>query len=130
MRSSTKIWLGIFTFLPFILFIVFFIFFFIFFLENIIELENHQNEFPIEFIQSLFGIITLIIIAGLTSLGIKIYYIVHTINNPENETNKKIMWTLILVFAGIIGSVVYYFIEILPLKPKLTESNPLTKPIP
>jgi hypothetical protein len=69
-----------------------------------------------EFLQSLIWFILLVFITATISLGIKIYYIVHTYNNAENDTNKKIMWTLILIFTGIIGSIIYYFVEIIPLK--------------
>lgn len=80
------------------------------------ELERHNGEFPMEFLQSLIWFILLIVFMGIISLGVKIYYIVHTNNNSENDTNKKVMWTLILIFTGIIGSIIYYFIEIIPLK--------------
>lgn len=116
MKSSTKFWLGLFTFLPLALLILFFVFFFTVFFENIMELEQHNGEFPIEFAQSLIWIVLLIVFMGIIGLGIKIYYIVHTNNNSENDTNKKVMWTLILIFTGIIGSIIYYFIEITPLK--------------
>ena len=69
-----------------------------------------------EFIQSFFWFFVLIILATISSLGIKIYYIVPTNNNLKNDTNKKIMWTLLLIFTGTIGAIVYYFIEIVPLK--------------
>ena len=116
MKSSTKFWLAIFTFLPIVLFILFFILFFFTFLENIVELDKNNGEFPFEFMQSIFWFIAILIVAGLLSLGIKIYYIVHTNNNSNNDSNKKILWTLILIFTGSIGSVVYYFIEITPIK--------------
>lgn len=116
MKPSTKFWLGIFTFLPLALVVVAFIFFFTIFFENIMELEHNQGEFPIAFLQSLIWFILFIVFTGIISLSVKIYYIVHTYNNSENDTNKKIMWTLILIFTGIVGSIVYYFIEITPLK--------------
>lgn len=118
MKSSTKFWLAILTFLPLVILIIFFGLFFTVFLENIVELDQyHGDEFPLEFIGSLFWFIALIILMAVVSLGIKIYYIVHTNNNPSNNSNKKIMWTLILIFAGTVASIVYYFIEIIPLKP-------------
>jgi hypothetical protein len=117
MSSGTKFWLGFFTFLPIILLILFFGFFFTVFLENIIELENnHSGDFPAEFFPYIFWLILMIIIMAIVSLGIKIYYIVHTNNNVENDTNKKVLWTLILIFAGSVASIIYYFIEITPLK--------------
>jgi len=54
---------------------------------------------------------------AIASLGVKIYYIVHVNNTEGNDANKKVMWTLILIFLGLIASVVYYFIEIAPIKP-------------
>jgi NhaP-type Na+/H+ or K+/H+ antiporter len=116
MKSSTKFWLSIFTFLPLVLLALFLLFFFTVFFENILELEHNHGEFPLEFIQSLLWFILLAILMAIVGLGIKIYYIVHTNNNPENDTNKKVMWTLILLFTGIVGTIIYYFVEIVPLK--------------
>ena len=116
MKSSTKFWLAIFTFLPIVLIIVFFGFFFAIFLENIIALENNHGDFPLELMQSVFWFIIFIILIALISLGVRIYYIVDTNGRAENDTTKKIMWSLILVFLGTIGSVVYYIVEIAPLK--------------
>ncbi|WP_299528513.1 PLDc N-terminal domain-containing protein [uncultured Lutibacter sp.] len=116
MKSSTKFWLTIFTFLPIVFLILFFSLFFTIFIENIVELEQNQGEFPVSFFQSLAWFIPLLILMALTSLGIKIYYIVHTNNKPDNDTNKKIMWTLLLIFTGSIGAIVYYFVEITPLE--------------
>jgi len=79
-----------------------------------LEKSNH-GEFPMEFIQSLAWFIILIIIMAIVSLGIKIYYIVHVNNNTKNDSNSKIIWTLLLIFVGLIGSIVYYFVEIVPL---------------
>ena len=119
MKSSAKFWLGIFTFLPLVLILLILGFFFTVFLDNIVMLEHSHNEFPIHFFQSLSWFIGMIIITALISLAIKIYYIVHTNNLETNDTNKKIMWTLLLIFFGTVASIVYYFVEIIPLK----ESN-------
>lgn len=116
MKSSTKIWLAIFTFLPLALLILCFGFIFIIFVDNIAELQHNHDKFPLEFLHSLFWFVFLLIIMAMVSLGIKIFYIVHVNNNENNDTNKKIMWTLILIFIGLIGSIIYYFIEISPIK--------------
>lgn len=117
MKSSTKFWLAIFTFLPLVLMLFCFGFIITIFFENIEELQYNHNQFPIAFLHSFFWFILLIILMAIASLGVKIYYIVHVNNTPENDTNKKVMWTLILIFLGSIASIVYYFIEITPLKP-------------
>jgi hypothetical protein len=64
-----------------------------------------------------------IIIAGIISLVVTIYYIVHANSNVRNDTAKKIMWTVILVFVNGLGSIVYYFVEIIPGNDKLKESD-------
>lgn len=116
MKPSTKTWLAIFTFLPLVLLILCFGFIFIIFVDNIAELQHNHDKFPLEFLHSLFWFVFLLILMALISLGIKIFYIVHVNNNEKNDTNKKVMWTLILIFIGLVGSIIYYFIEISPIK--------------
>lgn len=125
MSSTKKIWLGILTFLPFVLVTAYFVLFFTVFLSNIHEFEqtHHHDEFPLEIIQSLFIMLVPIILAIIISLIVMIYYIVHANNNPNNDSGKKIMWILILIFVTSIGSIVYYFVEILPSKPNLPKAK-------
>jgi len=122
MSTSNKVWLGILTFLPFVLFIVYIVLFFTLFLTSIHHLEQSQHdEFPIQFISNLFISLIPLIIAGIISLIITIYYIVHANSNIKNDTAKKIMWTIILIFVSCIGCIVYYFVEILPSDKQLSD---------
>jgi NhaP-type Na+/H+ or K+/H+ antiporter len=116
MSSFSKFWLGVFTFLPLLLTIAMISVFFAVFFDNIIMADHYGTEFPFDHAYGLFWFIIIIVLLAMVSLGVRIYYIVHTNNLPGNDTAKKIMWTLILIFVGLIGSIVYYFIEILPLK--------------
>lgn len=124
MSAFKKILLGIFTFLPLVLFVFYLILFFSVFFENIHHLEHsHNDEFPIQFIRDIFLVFIPLIIAGTISLVITIYYIVHANNNENNDTTKKIMWTVILIFFNTLGSIVYYFIEIIPSNNLLKDSH-------
>lgn len=124
MSSSSKIWLGILTFLPFVLFIVYLTLFLTLFLESIHQMDqSHHDEFPVQFIRNIFIVFIPLIIAGVISLILTIYYIVHANNNVKNDTAKKIMWTVILIFVSSIGCVVYYFVEIVPNTVNLKESH-------
>jgi len=119
MTKTRKIWLGILTFLPIVFLIAYLVFFFIFFIgmfEDIQRLENNPNVFPSEFMANFAIMFVLIIVASFMSLGLLIYYIIHANNNAKNDNNKKLMWTLVLIFTSSIGSIVYYFAEILPIK--------------
>lgn len=131
MSKTRKIWLGIFTFLPMLFLIAYFIFFFAFLFSTFQNAENYDAAFPAAFMSSFAILFTLIMLSGLLSIGLLIYYIVHANNNSENDSNKKLMWTLVLIFTSGIGSIVYYFVEILPLKPmkdkeKTSRANDLT----
>ena len=80
MSTSSKIWLGILTFLPLLLFIVYLTLFFTLFLGIIHEIDqSHHDEFPIQFIRDIFIVFIPLIVAGIISLIITIYYIVHAI---------------------------------------------------
>ncbi len=115
MKKSTKIWLGILTFLPILFVLIYFIGFITILVTQIPELERNTGEFPAVFLSSFFGILLLLFLALMLHLGVMIYYIIHANGNPKNDSTKKIMWILLLIFVGIIGNIVYYFLEIYPL---------------
>lgn len=118
LSKQQKTLLGILHFLPIIGIIAYIWFFFSFFFNNIQALENHDpNVPPTEFLSGFFGAFLILIITLIIALGIKIFDIVHLVKSNKNDTSNKILiWILLLVFTGIIGEIVYYFIEILPEK--------------
>ena len=116
MKKSTKIWLGILTFLPMFLIFAYIFYIFTAFIPTAIRLEDSHQEVPVELFQSISVMILFIVLAVIIKMGIMIYYIVHASNNPKNENNTKIMWIVLLVLVGTISSIVYYFLEILPSK--------------
>lgn len=122
MKKSTKIWLGILTFLPMFLIFAYIFHIFTAFIPTAIRLENSHQEVPIELFQSISVMILFIALAIIIRMGIMIYYIVHASNNPKNENNTKIMWIVLLVLVGTISSIVYYFLEILPSKDNSNQS--------
>ncbi|MDX5586221.1 MAG: PLDc N-terminal domain-containing protein [Aureibaculum sp.] len=122
MKKSTKIWLGILTFLPMFLIFAYIFHIFTAFIPTAIRLENSHQEVPIELFQSISVMILFIALAIIIRMGIMIYYIVHASNNPKNENNTKVMWIVLLVLVGTISSIVYYFLEILPSKDNSNQS--------
>jgi len=115
MKKSTKVWLGILTFLPVIFISVFLFLFITLFLSNIYNFENFENNLREDFFRSMIISFIFLVIAVIIKLGLLIYYVIHVSDNENNDSTKKIMWILILVFVGTIGGVIYYFMEILPL---------------
>jgi len=122
MKKSTKLWLGILTFLPVIFISVFLFLFITLFLSNIYNFENIENNLRVDFIRSMIISFIFLVIAVIIKLGLLIYYVIHVSDNQKNDSTKKIMWILILVFVGTIGSIIYYFMEILPLPDNKSET--------
>jgi len=53
-----------------------------------------------------------------------IFYIIHAINNKAIDSNERIIWILIFIFAGMIGFPVYWFMRIWQTKePSIVQST-------
>jgi hypothetical protein len=50
--------------------------------------------------------------AGIISLVLLIYYIIHLVNNKEMETGERVVWILAFLFAGVITYPVYWAVRI------------------
>jgi len=115
MSASAKIGLGIITLLPIIcigLYIIFFIQTFFSIARFSSAHDPSQNLSPDFFFTNFFGIIVFAMLSGLLSLGLMIYYIVHAINNKTIDSNERLIWILIFIFAGMIGFPVYWYMRI------------------
>ena len=51
----------------------------------------------------------MIITVGLLATAFWIWMIIDCANNEPSEGNDKIVWILVIVLAGFLGAVVYYF---------------------
>jgi len=61
------------------------------------------------------GVVFLLIYAvigliGLISLIIWILMLIDAVTNPSLSSNERLLWILLMVFVGIIPSIVYYFV--------------------
>ncbi len=93
---------------------IFIIWFISIFINHIYVFENNTGQPPAEFFRLMMKAFVFLVLAIIVKLGLMIYYIIHVSENHDNDNNKKIMWILILVFVGTIGSIIYYFMEIIP----------------
>jgi hypothetical protein len=53
-----------------------------------------------------------IFFAALLSIGLMIYYIMHITNSKILDSNQRLMWILIVIFAGMIGFGIYWYMYI------------------
>ncbi len=120
MSKTKKFWIGFFTFLPVIGILGYFFFFFSMFwnIAHVGEMEGSNMDDPSLLLGNFAIVFLCMMVAVLSGIGILIYDIVHVVKNKKFTENNRLMWILILVLAGGIGSIIYFFVEIIPLKPE------------
>jgi hypothetical protein len=112
LSQGQKILIGILTLLPF-LFVPYLIFqIFSFVMTTISNDSMGIDPQPEVILSAIFSFIFPIILLSLLSLGLFIFYIVHTINNKNMETAERIIWILLFLFVGFIIFPIYWFIRI------------------
>lgn len=112
MSKTGKILLGIVTFIPTALFITYILFCFTLFTSIFHQATEHPGQ-PPEFMMNYFGGLMLIIgLAIISSIGLLIFYLIHIINNPRLDNTERLIWVLIVIFANAIGYIVYFFMRI------------------
>ncbi len=117
MSSTKKVILGILTALPLALWVGYFGMFFRMFSRSFTE--NGPVGGPEEIFSLMSTIMTIVAVAVLFHIGLLIYYIIDITNNKKFEdpkhSNNKLIWILVVIFAGTIGMLAYFFVEVKPL---------------
>ena len=105
--KNQKIVLGIFTLLPFIITPIIFVQIFQFVVHIVAESTQGEPE-PADILAAVFSFVTPIILLGLLSLVLLIFYIVHVAGNQEIQPVERIMWVLLFIFLGVIAFPIYW----------------------
>lgn len=111
MSQNQKVVTGILSFLPLIAFIAYMIVFFSFFITTLPELHRNPDEEEIIF-PYIFNIIIFAVILGIISLGVLVFFIIHTVNNKSIDSTEKLVWILIFIFVGMVGYPIYWYMRI------------------
>jgi hypothetical protein len=109
--KTQKVLLGIFTLLPFIIFPIIFLQIFQFVVHVVAE-SNHGDPEPADILAAVFSFVTPIILLGILSLGLLVFYIVHVASNKEIQPVERIMWVLLFIFIGVIAFPIYWLLRI------------------
>ena len=92
------------------------VYFISFFIDSVMNAEQNKDAFPDSFFENFSIMIGIIVFTIILKLSVMVYYITHLSNNPDKESNTKIIWIAFLVLLNTVGSIVYYITEILPSK--------------
>jgi hypothetical protein len=104
--NTNKTLYGILAFAPLVLMIpMFFIMFSMF-----AEIFENPHSYTGNRMPSSFGTMMLFsVFAGVVGLVGMILYLIHATKNPHIPDSSRTMWILILVLAGTIGMIIYFF---------------------
>ncbi|MFT4879338.1 MAG: hypothetical protein ACI80P_001356 [Flavobacteriales bacterium] len=111
MTRTAKMFLGVITLLPYVLLVLYILSFF----KGIIDISSQapaDANSPAVFLLSMgLSAVTLLLLI-LLSIGLFIFYLVHTLNNPRLDKNQKIIWGILLVTSSHLGNLIYWFFQI------------------
>lgn len=109
LNKSTKIILGILTFLPLLLAIsiiglIIFNFLSMFF--------AHEPYMPMRYLSYLGYMLPYIFPAILLSMGLFVFYLTHIFQNSLLDTEKRILWSVIMFLIFGIATPIYWYLHI------------------
>ena len=123
MSTSAKIVLGVLSFLPFIFLLGYFVWFIGLFVSMIGTTglgDANPGEMPGYFFSNMIWMIIWVALMGIFSLGLLIYYIVHVVNNKAIDSNERLVWILVFIFANMMGFPIYWYMRIWRNTPRTT----------
>ena len=110
LTKTQKIVIGIFTLLPFVLVPYFLIQIFIFVMDMVAH--EHQEPDVAVILAGVFSFLVPIIITGVISFGLLIFYIIHAVSNKTINSTEQLIWILVFIFVSTIGFPVYWVLRI------------------
>jgi uncharacterized membrane protein len=110
MTKTSRVWLGILTFLPIALLFVY-MFCIAFLAMDVIRHGDEDMPFPV--LSNIFWMVIIALALGMLSFGLLVYYVIHAINNKNIDNNERVLWVLIFVVGTIVAFPIYYFMRIL-----------------
>ncbi len=115
MSKNKKILIGIFSILPLLLFVIYMVsmvsFFIFFFRETAVHGKDPEDFFYTGF-GNMAGMIVTMVLLGLLSLGVMVYFLVHAINNQFLKSDERLVWILVFIFVGMVSFSIYWYMRI------------------
>jgi len=112
MNSTGKLLLGIATCLPilgtgFLISHLFSLFF-----STFSNMDTSSTPEPFLFYEEYFYLIGIVVLLGVLSFVLIVFYIIHIVNNKQLSNTLQVIWILIILFFNGIGSIIYWYINI------------------
>ncbi len=114
MTKSGKIWLGVLTFLPVLFMILYILLFLGTLFYSFSEMEGTYDNGAGSLVSGIWIAVLCLFLGVLLNIGLLVYYILHAYKNEKFDNTLKLIWILVFLFGNGIGTIVYYFVEIVP----------------
>lgn len=111
MSRSTKLFIGILSFLPIILLFVL-LFMVLWLIPTFVEWDNNYEPGPQEVFSTFGPIFILVLGFGLLTIGLLVFFIMHLIRHKAMDATERIIWILVFLFAGIVGYPIYWYMRV------------------
>lgn len=110
MSKSSKITMGIVSFIPAFLVLAYFITLFVTVVDTVAHHVPHDDDFGT--FTNFFWIIAMAVIMSVVSIALMIYFIIQVVNNKALEGTERLMWVLLFVLVGVIGFPLYWYMKV------------------
>ena len=111
MSRSSKLFIGILSFLPIILLFTL-LFMVIWLIPTFVEWDKTYEPAPQEVIGTFGPIFILGLGMGLLSIGLLVFFIMHLLRHKAMDSTERIIWILVFLFAGIVGYPIYWYMRV------------------
>jgi hypothetical protein len=117
MSKNYKFWTALLAFVPFVIMIVYitYLFSFIFYVMR----HNMQGTDTGD-MRDFIGLFILAMIMAVTGMAGFIFFLIHAINNKAIDSNERLVWILVFIFASVFSFPIYWYMRIF----KTTSSTP------
>ena len=110
MSRGTKMLIGLLSFLP-ILMGALIIFLILNLIPTFIEWDSFEPD-PIEIFITMRPVFLVGIAAAVLSIGLLVFMIMHMVRKKNIDSTERIIWVLVLLFAGAISYPIYWYMRI------------------
>ena len=109
MSRSSKLFVGLLSFLPIVLLFIFFVMLLRMFPAFV---EWDHDPTPQEVFAVFSPLFMVGVIMGMLSLGLLVFFIMHLVRNKNMDGTERVIWVLVFLFAGIVGYPIYWYMRV------------------
>jgi len=73
-----------------------------------LDMEGSETGYPRGFV----GLILIGMLMAVTGIAALIFFLIHAINNKSIDSNERLVWILVFLFASVFSFPIYWYMRI------------------